>query len=88
MFEDNWACIFLSKNSVMYHKSKHIDVRVYHLRDLCNAGVTELHKVSTNEQVADIMTKSLPQPAFEKFRNVMMGMPEQRAPHVLDDVDD
>ena len=88
MFEDNWACIFLSKNSVMYHKSKHIDVRVYHLRDLCNAGVTELHKVSTNEQVADILTKSLPQPAFEKFRNVMMGLPKQRARHVLDDVDD
>eukprot|EP00961_Rhodomonas_salina_P087706 1179778-Rhodomonas_salina.4 len=31
VFEDNWACIHLSRNSVLHHKSKHIDVRVYHL---------------------------------------------------------
>jgi hypothetical protein len=88
MFEDNWACIYLSRNSVLYHKSKHIDVRVYHLRDLCQAGVTELFKVSTNEQVADVMTKSLPQPAFEKFRSVMMGLPKPGAKHVMDVADD
>ena len=88
MFEDNWACIYLLRNSVLYHKSKHIDVSVYHLCDLCNAGVVELFKVSTTEQVEDVMTKSLPQPAFEKFRNVMLGMPKPRTKHVMDVVDD
>ena len=57
----------------MYHKSKHIDTRVYHLRDLCTAGILQLHKVSTEEQVADTLTKALPEPAFKKHREVMMG---------------
>ena len=42
VFKDNWECIYLSKNLVMYHKSKHIDLRVYHLRYMCQAGITEL----------------------------------------------
>ena len=73
VFEDNWACIYLSKNSIMYHKSKHINTRVYHLRDLCTAGILQLHKVSTGEQVADKLTKALPEPAFKKHHEVMMG---------------
>ena len=73
VFEDNWACIYLSKNSVMYNKSKHIDVRVHHLRDLCNNGTMELHKVSTGDQVADGFTKALPEPAFVKHHKVMLG---------------
>ena len=77
MFEDNWACIYLSKNSVLYHKSKHIDVCVDHLWDLCNAGVTELVKVGTNDQVADGFTKLLPLPAFHKHHKVMMGLPKE-----------
>eukprot|EP00961_Rhodomonas_salina_P160325 2158331-Rhodomonas_salina.1 len=26
VFEDNWECIHLSRNSVLHHKTKHIDV--------------------------------------------------------------
>ena len=73
VFEDNWACIYLSKNSIMYHKSKHIDTRVYHLRDLCPSGILQLLKVSTGEQVADTLTKALPEPAFKKHSEVMLG---------------
>ena len=75
VFEDNWACIYLSKNSAMFHKSKHIDVRVHHLRDMCNNGTMELLKVATAKQVADAFTKALPQPAFEGHRSVMLGCP-------------
>eukprot|EP00961_Rhodomonas_salina_P203744 2749096-Rhodomonas_salina.1 len=50
VFEDNWACIHLSRNAVLHHKSKHIDVRVYHLRDLCKAGVMTLLKIGTDNQ--------------------------------------
>jgi hypothetical protein len=73
VFEDNWVCIYLSRNAVMHNKSKHIDVRVYHLRDLVKAGIMQLVKVSTGEQVADAFTKSLPEPAFRKHREVMLG---------------
>ena len=32
--EDNIACIHMSKSSAMYHKAKHIDVKVYKLSKL------------------------------------------------------
>eukprot|EP00961_Rhodomonas_salina_P020749 279086-Rhodomonas_salina.1 len=35
LYEDNMVCIFMSRTSVMYHKARHIDTRVYHLRELC-----------------------------------------------------
>eukprot|EP00961_Rhodomonas_salina_P259186 3501865-Rhodomonas_salina.1 len=38
LWEDKMACIYMSQTSVMYHKARHIDTRVYHLRELCKAG--------------------------------------------------
>eukprot|EP00961_Rhodomonas_salina_P178296 2404792-Rhodomonas_salina.1 len=62
----------------MYHKARHIDTRVYHLRELCKEGVMVLEKVASAGQVADSLTKSMPKPAFEKHRASMMGL--QSAP--------
>ena len=74
VYEDNWACIHLSRNAVLHNKSKHIDVRVYHLRDLCKAGVMTLIKISMQLQVADAFTKALPRPAFQMHHKVMMNL--------------
>eukprot|EP00961_Rhodomonas_salina_P024877 335118-Rhodomonas_salina.1 len=79
--EDNIACIYMSKSSAMYHKSKHIDVRVYKLREFVRDGVMTLHHVPTNEQVADVLTKSLPSPAFVKHRDKMCGYPPDLDTH-------
>ena len=59
MLCDNSSTIKLSKNLVMHGRSKHIDVRFHFLRDLTRDGVVELKHCVTQEQVADIMTKSL-----------------------------
>ena len=72
--EDNVACIYMAKSSAMYHKSKHIDVRVYKLREFVRDGEMSLYHVGTNEQVADALTKSLPSATFAKHRNYMLGM--------------
>eukprot|EP00961_Rhodomonas_salina_P052492 704392-Rhodomonas_salina.1 len=45
---DNWACIHMSRNAVLHHKTKHIDVRVYHLLDLVLAKIIELLKIGTH----------------------------------------
>eukprot|EP00961_Rhodomonas_salina_P213464 2883073-Rhodomonas_salina.2 len=66
VFEDNWECIHLSCNAVLHHKSKHINVRVYHLRDLCKLGIMNLLKIRTESMVADTLTKLLQRPAFEE----------------------
>eukprot|EP00961_Rhodomonas_salina_P045469 610593-Rhodomonas_salina.1 len=58
----------------MYHKARHIDTRVYHLRELCKDGALVLEKVALADQVADSLTKSTQKPAFEKHRDAMMGL--------------
>eukprot|EP00961_Rhodomonas_salina_P238306 3221090-Rhodomonas_salina.3 len=76
VFEDNWAYIHLSRNAVLHHKSKHIDVSVYHLCYLCKAGIMSLLKIGTDsdDQVADALTKELPQPVFVSHSCVMMNI--------------
>ncbi|GAU31045.1 hypothetical protein TSUD_214810 [Trifolium subterraneum] len=68
IFCDNSSSIKLSKNPVMYGRCKHIDVRYHFLRDLTKEGVVELKHCSTQEQLADIMTKALKLDNFCKLR--------------------
>eukprot|EP00961_Rhodomonas_salina_P237770 3213927-Rhodomonas_salina.1 len=63
----------MSQTSVMYHKARHINTRVYHLLQLCKDRVLVLEKVSSAEQVADSLTKSTPKLAFKKHCDAMLG---------------
>jgi len=72
-YEDNMACIFMSQSAGTYHKVRHIDTRVYHLRQLCKDGVMILEKVESAKQAADSLTKATPRPLFEDHRDVMLG---------------
>ena len=68
---DNISTIKLSKNPVMYGRSKHIDVRFHFLRDLCKDEKIELQYCRSGEQIADILTKPLKQSALEKLRKML-----------------
>jgi hypothetical protein len=65
---DNQRCIKLSENTIFHDRSKHIEIKYHFIRDKVQKGVVKLQYVSTNEQVADIMTKGLPKGKFEYFR--------------------
>ena len=71
--ENNVACICMSKSSAMYHKGKHIDVRVYRLREFVSQGLMELYHVPSNAQAADLLTKSLPSEAVKKHQTTLSG---------------
>ena len=68
---DNISAIKLSKNPVMHGRSKHIDVRFHFLRNLIKDEVVELVQCSTQEQIADILTKPLKLEVFVKMRGLM-----------------
>ena len=56
----------------MFHgRSKHIEIRYHFIRDWVQRGVVKLECVSTDEQVADILTKSLPRGKHIYFRDKM-----------------
>eukprot|EP00961_Rhodomonas_salina_P215264 2907345-Rhodomonas_salina.1 len=63
----------MSKNTVLHHKIKHIDVLVYHLCDLVRTNIMTLLKISTHDMVADTLTKALPRPVFVARRTVMLN---------------
>jgi histone deacetylase 1/2 len=68
MFEDNAACIKMSSNIGVSGRNKHLEVKMHFVRDLVAKNVVKLLKIGTADQRADIFTKNLPRPSFEKHR--------------------
>jgi hypothetical protein len=66
---DNQSCIKLSENPVFHDRSKHIEIRYHFIRDYVQRGAVELQFISTDEQVADILTKALGRGKFVPFRD-------------------
>ena len=58
----------------MNNKSKHIDVRVYSLREFVQEGSVVLYHISTTVQVEDVLTKSLSAVLLKRHQDVMLGM--------------
>jgi hypothetical protein len=68
---NNSSTIKLSKNPVLHGRSKHVDVRFHFLRELTKDEVVELIQCSSQEQVADIMTKPLKLDVFQNLRELL-----------------
>ena len=67
IWEDNTACIAQSKNPVNHKRSKHMLIKYHYLRDLVDNSQISLEYVNTNDQVADILTKPLPNHIFSRL---------------------
>ena len=56
----------------MFHeRTKNISIKYHFIRDWLQKGVVKLEYISTDEQVADILTKSLPRGKHVHFRDKM-----------------
>ena len=76
---DNKSCINMSENPVDHDRSKHIDTRYHYIRDMVQKGAVQLQYLSTDEQIADILTKPLTRVKFEYFR-AKLGVVENASP--------
>ena len=65
----NQSCIKLTENLVFHDRSKHIEIRYHFIRDYIQRGAMKLQYISTDEQVADILTKALQKGKFVFFRD-------------------
>jgi hypothetical protein len=65
---DNSSSIKLSKNPILHGRCKHIDARFHFLRDLGKEDTIELRYCTSQDQLADIMTKSLKLDTFYNLR--------------------
>ena len=56
---DNTSEINLTKNQVQHSRTKHIEIDCYFIREKIQEGLVQTSHISTSEQLADILTKSL-----------------------------
>jgi hypothetical protein len=66
--EDNQSCIKIARNPALHAHSKHIDVKYFFVKELTESQVFNIEYCNTTNQVADIFTKALPKPTFERLR--------------------
>lgn len=70
LYEDNQGCIFIA-NNLETKRSKHIAIKHNFIRELLESEIIHLCYVPTLSQQADIFTKALCKPTFEKFRELI-----------------
>ena len=71
IFEDNQGAIAMSRNPKYHGRTKHIDIKHHFVRDKCESGDIVLTYCSTNDMIADMLTKALPRTLFERFRTLL-----------------
>lgn len=69
VFEDNQPCIALTAEPRKQKRLKHVDIQHLFVRELVVKGKLRLKYVSTEQQIADIMTKGLASPRFRMLRD-------------------
>ncbi|GJR83097.1 copia protein [Tanacetum coccineum] len=72
---DNKGAIDLIKNPVQYSRTKHIEIHHHFLRDSVQKGHISIKKVSSVDNIADILTKPLKSESFNYLR-LGLGMME------------
>ena len=65
---DNNSAVSISKNSVFHGQTKHIKIKFHLIREVQQSNEVLLVHCSSENQLADIFTKSLPKERFEDMR--------------------
>ncbi len=75
-FEDNSSAIELPssvKDPKMRPRTRHINIKYHHLRNKVLDGTISIHPVSTEDMLADILTKICNEETHTKLQKQMMG---------------
>ncbi|KAJ1274997.1 hypothetical protein BS78_05G102800 [Paspalum vaginatum] len=78
---DNQSTIQLCKNPVFHGRSKHIETQFHFIRDCVEGGQVVIRKIHIDDQLADMLTKSL---GKERFKNVEIKARHHRCEDQLD----
>lgn len=71
LLSDSQSAIKITQNPVMHQRTKHIDVRHHFVRDMVCSGDVCLEYLSTQDMMADILTKGL---CREKHKYCVRGL--------------
>ncbi|UYV72111.1 hypothetical protein LAZ67_9001848 [Cordylochernes scorpioides] len=66
--QDNQSCLKICSSEKVSSRTKHVATKIHHLKDLQKKTVIKMIYCPTGDMKADILTKPLPRPTFEKLR--------------------
>ena len=67
LFTDSLLAIKLANNPKHHAKTKHINIQYHFVREHVTNNTIQLSHISTKEQLADILTKTLNGPTFKNL---------------------
>ena len=76
VFEDNSGAIELAlsvQNPKMRPRTRHINTKYHHFRNQVQDGTISIHPASTEDMLADILTKICNEETHTKLRKQLMG---------------
>jgi hypothetical protein len=71
LVSDNQGGIFLAINPAYDCQLKHIDIRYHFIREYIESKHVNIVYISTNDMIADILTKPLKCVKFKHFRKLL-----------------
>jgi len=71
LYCDNQSTIKISSDPVQKQRTKHIEVHMHYIRELVHDRTITLHYCLTEDQIADIFTKSFTEKRFSFLRSLL-----------------
>jgi transposase InsO family protein len=75
MYEDNQVAKLMAEE-VATKRSKHVDIRYHHIRELVDRGEIIIEECRTDKMIADMLTKNLTRDPFIRHRDRIMAKGE------------
>jgi hypothetical protein len=73
VFEDNSGAIKIAKFRKYRPQTKHLNIRLFHFRGYVDRSEITIHKIKSEDQPADVLTKPLSDNPFIKHRKRING---------------
>ena len=73
VFEDNSGAIKIAREDKFRPRTKHLNIRLHHFRTYIENGSISMHKIDSEDQPADSLTKLLNDETSKRHRKFLMG---------------